>query len=241
MHPDELQQEIHAVFPNAETGRIFFARHNIVLEERYGFTPENTRFAEGGCCDEINEPEYQFLETYWGERFKFGGLAGYCHGGRSGLRAVSHHVPEVKGGRNLLLVAGPHIGYHRGEWGKIPRSGQRELTTCCGSLCAVLHAGCEAIRQKPEDPLDRQQHFVEQIVLPFLENCDRSGQNPSILEATRYLMQRIDSDLLHIVEALENEFDGQIALITGITVNTEQGNFFEASRFEVRKGNRPSP
>ncbi len=238
MNIDELKKEIRTVFPSAEIGRIFFARHNILLEERYGFTPENTRFAEGGCSDEINEPEYQFLETYWGERFKFGGLAGYCHGGRSGLRAVSHHVPEVEGSRNLLLVSGPHIGYHRGEWGQIPRSGQRDITTCCGSLFAVLDAGYEEIRQRPEDPLDRQQRFVEQIVFPFLEKCHRSGSTPAILEATRYLMERIDSDLLHIIEDLKTEFDGQIAVITGITVNTEQGNFFEASRFEVRGGNR---
>ena len=52
--------------------------------------------------DEINEPEYLLMEQYWGERFKFGGLAGYCHGGKTGFQAVSHHVPEVFGRKNLL-------------------------------------------------------------------------------------------------------------------------------------------
>ena len=60
----------------------------------------------------------------------FGGLAGYCHGGKSALGAVSHHVPEVEGEKNLLLVAGPHIGYHAGQWGKVPRPGQPDITTC---------------------------------------------------------------------------------------------------------------
>ena len=235
---EEVKNEVRNSFPNAEIGRIYFARQNIALEEQYGFTPENTRFAEGGCSDEINEPEYVFLETYWGERFKFGGLAGYCHGGRSGLGAVSHHVPEVNGSKNLLLVAGPHIGYHRGEWGKVARPGQPDITTCCGSLCAVLQAGYESIRDKTEDPLDRQQRSVEQVILPYLEQCSRSGQPPAILDATRFLMQRIDSDLFELVRDLETGFEGQIAVITGITINTEIWNFFEVSRFEVRGSSR---
>lgn len=234
MKTDALKNEVRLRFPNAEVGRVFFSRQNILLEETYGFTPENTRFAEGGCSDEINEPEYQFLASYWGERFKFGGLAGYCHGGRSGLNAVSHHVPEVEGKKNLLLVAGPHIGYHQGEWGRIPRPGQPDITTCCGSLCAVLQAGLETVRQKSADPLDRQQHTVEQILLPFLEQSGQTDQPASIEQATRFLMERIDTDLLRIVGDLEAGFDGQIAVITGITINTELGNFFEVSRFEVR-------
>ena len=238
MDADGLIKQIRAVFPNAEIGRIYFARQNMVLEEQYGFSPENTRFAEGGCSDEINEPECRFMESYWGERFKFGGLAGYCHAGRSGLSAVSHHVPEVEGKKNLLLVSGPHIGYYRGEWGRILRPGQSEVTTSCGSLCAVLQAGYEKIRDKPDDPLDRQQRAVEQIMLPFLEQCSGAGRPANIVAATRFLMERIDNDLFAIIGDLEIGFDGQIAVITGITVNTEQGNFFEASRFEVRGGHR---
>ena len=238
MNAESLKNEVRTHFPNAEVGRVYFSRQNILLEEKYGFTPQNTRFAEGGCCDEINEPEYLLLESYWGDRFKFGGLAGYCHGGRSGLGAVSHHVPEQEGKKNLLLVAGPHIGYHRGQWGQVARRGQPDPTTCCGSLCAVLQAGLETVQQKSADPLDRQQHTVEQILLPLLEQSSQTDQPPSVEKATRFLMERIDTDLLHIVGDLEAGFDGQIAVITGITINTELGNFFEVSRFEVRGANR---
>ena len=107
MNSEHLRNEIRIHFPNAEIGRIFFAKQGIHLEEQYGFNPENTRFAEGGCCDEINETEYKLLEQYWGERFKFGGLAGYCHGGRAGLIAVSHHVPEVAGKKKSAPCSGP--------------------------------------------------------------------------------------------------------------------------------------
>ena len=55
-----------------------------------------------------------------------------------------------------------------------------------------------------------------------------------MVEATKFLMQRIDTDLLGIVQDLETQFNGQIAIITGITINTEQGNYFSASKVEVR-------
>ena len=123
MELETLKKEIMIHFPNVEIGRTFFMKQSILLEEQHGFIPANTHFAEGGCSDEINEPEYLLMEEYWGERFKFGGLAGYCHGGKTGLEAVSHHVPEVFGRKHLLFVTGPHIGYHQGEWGKFPRVG----------------------------------------------------------------------------------------------------------------------
>ena len=104
----KLLEPIQQFFPKASMASDFFIQLNQTLEERHGFTPTNTRFAEGACCDEINEPELLRLEQHWGERFKFGGLAVYCHGGKTGLGAVSHHVPEKDGQRNLLLVGGPH-------------------------------------------------------------------------------------------------------------------------------------
>ena len=233
MKREDLIKKIRVHFPNAEFGRIFFAKHNIMLEEQYGFTPENTCFAEGGCSDEINETEFKLLEQFWGERFKFGGLAGYCHGGRAGLTAVSQHVPEVAGEKNLLLVAGPHIGYDRGEWGKILRSGQSHNTTACGLLAAIIAEGYDTIKQKPADFFDRQRETVEQVMLPYLKKCVENGISPDIIDATKYLMQRIDRDLTDLVRDLRTHFEGQIAVITGIAINTEIGNFFSASMVEV--------
>lgn len=229
----ELLKEIQSVFAKAEVARIYFGNQNILLEQQYGFTPGNTRFAEGGCCDEINELEYRLMENYWGERFKFGGLAGYCHGGKTGLMAVAHHIPEADGQKNLLLLAGPHIGFHRGQWGKVPRKGQTGITASCGSLATVLQTGYAAICEKSDDRLDRQQQSVEQLLLPYLEKCNNENRPADMLEATQYLLQRIDSDMLSIVQDLESRFKGQIALITGITINTEAGNFFSASYFKV--------
>ncbi|MCP3921487.1 MAG: hypothetical protein GY714_02765 [Desulfobacterales bacterium] len=225
----ETVDQIRTVFKNAETFRVFLSKQNIKLEEKYGFTPENTHFSEGGCSDEINEPELLLMEQYWGERFKFGGLAGYCHGGRSGLTAFSHHVPESHGKKNLIILSGPHIGFHEGTWGKVIRVGHDKLTSSCGSIDAIINEGYENIVNKEKEMLDLQQHLVEQLLIPYLEDCDK----PNILDATRFLMAKIDTDLLNIVKDLKKQFKGKIILITGIIINTEKENYFNRSTVEI--------
>ena len=233
MTMEPLLEAICKIFPEAESGKHFFAKQSALLEEQYGFTPENTHFAEGGCSDEINEPEYLLMQNYWGERFKFGGLAGYCHGGKTGLLALSHHVPEIDGKKNLLIVAGPHIGYHDNQWGTCLRPGQNEASASCGSITSIINSGYQTIKDKKTDPLDMQQHKVEQILLPYLKSCDDNDEKPDILGATRYIIKIIDKDLKTITYDLKNDFDGQIALITGIIINTETKNFFAPSIVDI--------
>ena len=223
---NDIIKQLRQCFPKTVNGSEFFNQLNQTLGRQHGFTPDNTRFAEGACCDEINEPELRQLEQLWGERFKFGGLAGYCHGGRTGLGAVSHHVPEEGGQKNLLLVAGPHIGWHDEEWGKVPREGQAEITTSCGALMAIMGAGHDNLEAKALDPLDAQQFNVERIMLPFFKDADGAEDVPMITRATQFLMQRIDSDLGIIIGDLLPNFGGQIACVTGVTINTEKCNFF---------------
>ncbi len=147
---------------------------------------------------------------------------------------MSHHVPEEDGQRNLLLVAGPHIGWHDGEWGEVPRVGQVEITTSCGALMAIVEAGYAGLRSKTMDPLDSQQFLVERIMLPFLKEADGGGEVPLIAQATQFLMQRIDTDLWTILDELLPHFEGQIACVTGVTINTAAGNFFCPSMQVVR-------
>ena len=223
---NDIIKQLRQCFPKTAIGSEYLNQLNQTLVEQHGFTPGNTRFAEGSCCDEINEPELQSLEKHWGERFKFGGLAGYCHGGRTGLQAVSHHVPEEDEQKNLLLVAGPHIGWHEGEWGNVPREGQTEITTSCGALMAIMGAGYDNLESKAMDPLDAQQFNVERIMLPFLKVADVAGDVPLIALATQFLIERVDTDLETIIHGLLPHFEGQIACVTGVTINTAKGNFF---------------
>jgi hypothetical protein len=107
-------------------------------------------------------------------------------------------------------------------------------------LSAVVEDGYETIIQKPTDFLDRQQQTVEELMLPYLKKCTEAGETTDLVEATKFLMQRIDTDLLGIVQDLEAQFDGQIAVITGITINTELGNYFSVSKVRVRGNERGS-
>ena len=98
---------------------------------------------------------------------------------------------------------------------------------------AIVQAGYDSLSQKSFDPLDRQQQTVEQLLLPYLKTCAEEDNEADIVDATKFLMQRIDDDLISMVQDIEAHFDGQIAVITGITINTEFGNYFSVSRFEV--------
>ena len=55
-----------------------------------------------------------------------------------------------------------------------------------------------------------------------------------IVQATQFLMHRIDTDLAVILNELQQHFKGQIACITGVTINTATGNFFCPSVQVVR-------
>ena len=85
---NDIIEELRQCFPKTAIGSEFFDQLNQTLQGQHGFMPDNTRFAEGACSDEINEPELRLLEKHWGDRFKCGGLAGYCHGGQTGRMAL---------------------------------------------------------------------------------------------------------------------------------------------------------
>ena len=63
-------------------------------------------------------------------------------------------------------------------------------------------------------------------MLPFLKVADDAGDVPLIALATQFLMERVDTDLGTIIDGLMPHFDGQIACVTGVTINTAKGNFF---------------
>ena len=67
-------------------------------------------------------------------------------------------------------------------------------------------------------------------MLPFLKEADGAGESPLIALATQFLMQRVDTDLEAIIDGLLPHFAGQIACVTGVTINTAQGNFFCPSK-----------
>ena len=91
---------------------------------------------------------------------------------------------------------------------------------------AIVEAGCASLESKSSDRLDSQQFLVERIMLPFLTEVDLEGELPLIVRATQFLMRQIDVDLGIMSDELALHFNGQIACVTGITINTVDGNLF---------------
>ena len=70
----DVLEAIRQCFPRALVATEYFDQVNRSLTKQHKFTPGNTRFSEGACCDEINEPELQHLERYWGSGSSSEGL-----------------------------------------------------------------------------------------------------------------------------------------------------------------------
>lgn len=259
MNVENLRKE----FGNAQLAKVFYTQLNALLMTNHGFTPKNTRFAEGQCCDEINEPELEALEATWGERFKLGGLAGYPHGGKPALGAVSHHVPNLSGVENLLVVAGPHIGYHEGTWGIVEQHGLDHGRGSCGSLKGVLGTDKLSVYDRKgliahalhgyiveHGPITEanvnqaaerayaaacvmgmeQQTLVGELSLSYLQG----ESSPSLVGLTKHFASVVDTDLRKMVQEGLNDFTGRIALVTGVTINTSEGNYFAATNLYLR-------
>ena len=94
---------------------------------------------------------------------------------------------------------------------------------------AIVSAGYDELVSKTKDRLDAQQYELERLMLPFLGRTGEPGTVPMIVRATRFLLERVDEDLTAIVGSLAPSFCGQIATVTGVTINTGASNFFQPS------------
>ena len=104
MEIETLKKEIMIHFPNVEIGRTFFMKQSILLEEQHGFIPANTHFAEGGCSDEINEPEY-FGDKGWIKNI--GQTAGKIEAGKNEVVTI---------GISTTRMAAESYGSFQADW-----------------------------------------------------------------------------------------------------------------------------
>lgn len=231
-------EKIISVYPKALTNDDLVNKVTSVLT-KYGFG-EKTLLATSLCCDEVNRQlERDFSKSY-GQHFSMGGLAGFAFGGVTSFGAMAHHIPN---GGDCLVVYGPHVGVDGdGKVGKVNRRGRKTSGTCCGS--GVAAAGyVDAVTKGQRDaappctsPLDAQQTFVGNMLLPFgkrLENApDKMVELPlALFDAQHALMQQIVA-----AGCGEVGGDGKIALLGGVQINTPDGtpDYFLPLCFELR-------
>jgi hypothetical protein len=215
------------------------------LKER-GFGKNNTLVATSLCCDEVNRELEKGLKKTFGDNFSMGGLAGFAFGGVTSFCAMAHHIPT---NGNCLVIFGPHVGVDAdGVVGKVNRRGRAHSGACCGSAAAAasyvssVRKGVSKVSDNPTDPLDAQQTYVGNMLLPYGTRLalaiDPAVELPiSLYDAQKALIDKIVSKGCGEVGG-----DGKIALLGGIQINTPPGtpDYFLPMSFELldNKGNK---
>ncbi len=218
-----------------------------------GFSPENSRLVFSVCPDDVNRlaksretVEDTLKKTYDGE-FQLGNLAAYPISGVTGLGAASHHPPDDVGGGgrkqgNLIFLLSPHTGLSfRGdkiEYGKVLRPGQDHYTSSCGAAMGFLSGlkgagSVEHMRLADDLGLDPtatvfQKALVNQYGPQLNALLKESDANKQVTELAKmnYALVRSTFDRMWDGFKANNHFDGKHAIIGGITVNTEQKDYF---------------
>ena len=151
---------------------------------------------------------------------------------------MAAHIPD---GGSCLVVFGPHVGVDStGAVGTVERRGRANGGSCCGSAIAASGyvAGVSGGGEKtppPMDPLDAQQTFVGNMLLPYANRLDKASDNMVELPYALYDAQK--NMIADIVKAGASNVagNGKIAVLGGIQINTPEGtsDYFKPMSFEV--------
>jgi hypothetical protein len=238
MHTIKWKEALQREFPKAIEGTSLSKCVIQHLSKDDGFTPENTIFGNSTCPDELNRTVTS-LGNYYGVNFPMGGLAGYPFAGISGFNAFAHHAPNNTESSNIIILYGPHIGIdEEGRLGSIKRKGMKEHTTACGSAVGAFNSFKAAwergvIDVHNFDVFDQQQHWIHKIILAYGKKIIESEQPMKLI--VQRMWKIIDKAIHQIVSSPRTSFNGRIALIGGIQINTPVGepSYFLPKRFEI--------
>ncbi|TXT67586.1 MAG: hypothetical protein BAJALOKI1v1_50026 [Promethearchaeota archaeon] len=218
------------------------------------FLRRNSRLVFSVCPDDVNRLEAldtiedALKENYDGE-FHLGGLGAYPMGGVSGIIAASHHPPDniIDGNRiggNLIFFISPHLGIIEKEeflYGKIVRPGQQKITNSCGAMMGFLgalkEAGSAESFQIAPDPNDLDPTRIalhNALIQNYADTLNHililQNENQQIIDMFKLNYNLVASKAKKMIETFlqieKDHFEGNIALIGGITVNTPAGDHF---------------
>ena len=226
-------------FPNAVEGQKLTVDISDYLQRIHGLTRENTLFGFSTCADEINRTVTQFRTHYGEKQFPLGGLTGYPFRGKTGFVAFLHHTPNHGAEGNVIILYGPHVGVtYEGELGKVLREGQSHESAACGAALSFLNKYLEAKKSKQtyqpkKDHLDMEQYAFERMILPYADDILRADKPVKKLVEINY--ELIDGAVRDIIKERKNNFNGKIALVGGIMINTPhlQPSYFDLRRFQI--------
>ena len=224
-------------FPGALTNEELVSMIDATISEA-GFNRDNTIVATSFCCDELNRPLETDLAGVYTSNFNMGGLAGFPFGGAVSFGAMAAHIPD---GGSTLMVYGPHVGVDsKGVVGTVERRGRAKGGACCGSALDAAGYAADVLSEKieraaiPDDPLDAQQAYVRNMLLPYAQRLEDADEKMVELP---YALYDAQTDMVgRIIEkAASGVADGQIAVIGGIQINTpvDYSDYFLPLSFEL--------
>jgi hypothetical protein len=227
-------------FPGAMSNDDFVDYVMDRLDEN-GFDFYETLLATSFCRDEATHGLQSDLADAFDSNYQMGGLAGFPFGGTTGFNYMINHVPD---GGNALIVYGPHVGIDsHGNVGTVERAGCAEAGPCCRSaslasdyVMGVLD-GSTPEASMPLNPLDAEQYFVGNMLMPFAGRLkkapDTQMELPFVLyEAQSAMMKEIVQSATPASKLGE---DQRVAVLGGIQVNTPPGytDYFLPLSFDV--------
>ena len=226
--------DIQTFYPDAKESDVYAADCVNQLQKEHKFDLNKTILATSVCSDEVIETATNFRKYLpLDEPFQMGGLAGYPFAGVTGLTAFAGHIPDEG---SAIVIYGPHIGFSgTGQVGKIKRVGQKQETTCCGALVAVVNHFQSGATSTPDKELDYQQWTLTDNLKDIKGNVHTMNQ--PLVDATNTMYDTIHVRMDKIVEKMADKLSGKkVAFIGGIIINTDAGepDWFEQRNFEVK-------
>ncbi|TFG01163.1 MAG: hypothetical protein EU541_00135 [Promethearchaeota archaeon] len=219
-----------------------------------GFERGNSRLVYSVCPDDVNRLQdlntiEKALTSEYNNEFHLGGLGAYPMGGVSGIIAASHHPPDRilngdRRGGNLIFFISPHFGLIEKEnylYGKIIRPGQQKITSSCGAMMGFLDAlktaGSPNNFDITPDPhtLDPTRMVLHSELInnysDWLNNIlQMDDPNDQVIDLFKLnydlVINKIDEMIEEFLTLEGDHFEGDIAVIGGVTVNTVSGDNF---------------
>lgn len=236
-------QHVLDYYPKAVKSEVFLNAFLHFVHKEFDLCESGVATMVSVCSDDLNSDSLPGKDLIG--PFFLGGLDGYPFGGKTGIGAFSHHIPDPG---VALIFFGPHIGItDHGHVGKVLRQGQHEPSACCGAAQKTLQA-LEAGSIRPKqfheyDIDDFQQETLEQIALQHegeIKAAGRPGSASRLIELTEAIYRASRAQILNLLTKVK--FEKPAFAFGGILINEDGGKksdiefrdayFIDECRFE---------
>lgn len=218
-----LARYFPTVMPEAD-----FVRRTQVVLNSLRMNADNSLACVCTCRDELCQPLGRLIRDAWGEAFNLSGLGGMFFAGATALRAAMLHAPNADGRERYIFFALAHLAIDaEGKIGDSKRAGRNDVTRACGALDAFQIELARGTFALIVDPYDVEQSWLKER----LARETMFGQPPDLLTLTKIAQRASQHDLEQAIVSVIDSKVSDYALITGIQLHTEDGNYVSPVSF----------